>query len=231
MEETMRLPNLLLLSIASSVMCLAIYPLWSNAQKVSDEFSQIYKEGRWGKNSAGEGTSGVGSVYANAVPYMQMLQDFLQKNHIQSVVDLGCGDWELFKHIPWGDIKYYGYDVVPEIIQKNKKHETKNIHFYCEDAIHTELPKADLLICKDVLEHLPNSFIEDFLKKTKDFKYCLITNDVTYGTTQGWIPNKDIMIGQLRWVELAKKPFYAQGKTLLVYKTPYTTKEVFLISR
>jgi SAM-dependent methyltransferase len=233
----MRLPKQshrigLTLFLASSVLCFVTPPIWCEDQNVSDEFSRIYSEGRWGRNSAGEGSSGVGSVYAYVRPYMKMLRHFLRKHHIRSVVDIGCGDWELSRHIDWKNIHYYGYDVAAKVVQRNKeKYETKNIRFYCQDGIHSKLPKADLLICKDVLQHLPNSFVFDFLKKTKRFKYCLVTNDVTYGSANGWIPNQDIPAGQWRCVELAKPPFNVKGKIILIFNTINITKEVFLISR
>jgi SAM-dependent methyltransferase len=195
-------------------------------------FSRIYGDGVWGRNSDGEGISGVGSIYENARPYVKLLQKFLKTHQIKSVVDVGCGDWELSKYIQWGDIKYIGYDVVSDVIEKDTaKYGSSQFQFICGDGVNADLPEADLLICKDVLQHLPNSYIHTLISKMKRFKYCLITNDISAPS----VPhahrrvNIDIPIGSGRFVDLTKNPFNIKAKTLLTYTSPGTVKRVVLV--
>ena len=201
-------------------------------QDPCDVFSQIYKNGEWGRNAEGEGISGMGSVPANALPYMKMLQEFIIKYQIKSAVDIGCGDWELSKLIHWGAIDYYGYDAAAEVIANNiSRYGSANRHFYACDAIHTELPSADLLICKDVLQHLPNSYISDFLRQLDKYKYCLITNDIAFEPQYDRKLNLDIPMGSGRCIDLTQAPFNIKGIPLMRYLSDRHTKEVLLIVR
>ena len=52
-------------------------------------FKQVYAKGKWGKGS------GVGSDPRNVPDYIGVLQTFLRDMQIRSVVDVGCGDWQL----------------------------------------------------------------------------------------------------------------------------------------
>ena len=150
------------------------------ADQTSEEvFTNIYSNKIWGTNENGEGHSGGGSTFENTTIYRAFLQDFLSQFNIRSVLDVGCGDWEFSQAIDWKGIKYTGYDVVKDVIEKNKiRFESDNIHFFTMDIINSRLQKADLLICKEVLQHLTNKDVLKFSYHFSNFKYCLITNDV-----------------------------------------------------
>lgn len=176
-------------------------------------FTQIYHEAIWAQNPAGEGSSGNGSKFENAKTYVTFLQNFLIENNIKTVVDAGCGDWELSKHINWQGINYIGYDIVDFIIEKDiQKYASPNIRFICSNFLSIELPKADLLICKHVLQHLSNKDIFSFLKQISKFKYCLITNQVDANTETS--ENIDIIQGNCRPLDLSRPPFSLKGKTV-----------------
>lgn len=193
-------------------------------------FTRYYDQGEWGRNDVGEGISGVGSILDNARPYVEYLQKFIDKHHIKSVVDVGCGDWELSKNIRWGSIKYYGYDVVQSVIGKDiERYGTPRIHFICADGVNACLPKADLLICKDVLQHLPNSYIHTLISKFGRFKYCLLTNDISAPSVANPQFNNDIPIGSGRFVDLTLPPFNVAAKTVLTFSPPGTNKRVVLV--
>jgi SAM-dependent methyltransferase len=221
------------MKIKASLLSLLLLPtllFCETEQNVEEVFSRIYDQGEWGRNGAGEGTSGVGSIYENARPYVEFLQNFIVTHQIKSVVDVGCGDWELCKYIHWDKIKYYGYDVVRDVIEKdNLKYGTKRIKFIFADGIHANLPKADLLICKDVLQHLPNSYIHTFISKMDGFKYSLVTNDISAPTVPNPQINKDIPMGSGRFVDLTKAPFGISAQTVLTYASPGTVKRVVLV--
>ena len=197
------------------------------AQTPSEKaFTQIYKEGGWGA----EGYSGSGSELHNAKDYVAFLQAFLKEKNIRSVVDLGCGDWQFSKHIDWSDIKYYGYDVVEYLVERNQqRYGTPSITFIHGDGVDTSLPQADLLICKDVLQHLPNSYILRILGQLPRFKYCLITNDVDPVTLT--CNNEDTTVGGYHGVDLTKPPFNINGKKVMNYRSEFVMKQVLLIEK
>jgi SAM-dependent methyltransferase len=215
---------------------IALYPLLPLYSKTSqdpcDVFSRIYKTGEWGRNAQGEGISGMGSLPSNAIPYLSKLQEFIIKYRIQSVVDVGCGDWELSKLINWGSITYYGYDAAEEVIENDiARYGNDDRHFVACDAIHADLPEADLMICKDVLQHLPNSFIHDFISQLRKYKYCLIVNDIGFEARYDRKLNHDIPMGSGRCVDLTKPPFNVEGVPFMRYFSDGHTKEMLLIVR
>lgn len=191
-------------------------------------FTDIYKKKHWGTNKKGEGVSGPGSRIKNTEKYRELLQNFLKKNQIHSVVDVGCGDWQFSRVLDWKGIDYIGYDVVGSLIKKNReKFGAKNIHFRHANGIELDLPKADLLICKDVLQHLTNEDVHKFISQFHKFKYCLITNDVNPKTLSS--TNPQIERGGHRNLDLSKPPFSLKGEKVLDYWCEITHKMVFLI--
>ncbi|MDN3506139.1 MAG: glycosyltransferase [Simkaniaceae bacterium] len=192
-------------------------------------FTNIYESAEWGKNEKGKGFSGLGSTLENAKPYINCLEKFIAENQIHSIVDLGCGDWTFSKHVNWNGLDYTGVDVVKFLINENqKKYSNNHIHFVHADGADFELPEGDLLICKDVLQHLSN---EDVLKITKQFhkfKHCLITNDTNQ--TNPFKMNENIDSGGLRPLDLTKPPFNLFGQKILEYNAHGNTKVVLHIN-
>lgn len=197
-------------------------------------FTQIYERGEWGKNALGEGCSGEGSSVCNAKPYMEFLQDFLQEYEIKSVVDVGCGDWEFSKYLDWSGIRYTGIDVVKSVIEKNSQNFGEpTVTFICADAAQLNLPKTDLLICKDVLQHLPLKDIFALCSQFSNFKYCLITNDIINPFCLLQTNEELSQPGGCRTLDLTLPPFNFKAKKVFTYSVPTcdreSIKEVVLI--
>jgi SAM-dependent methyltransferase len=187
-------------------------------------FTEIYDNCVWGSNENGFGISGGGSTLEATVVYREFLQSFFLKHDIHSVVDFGCGDWEFSRTINWDGIDYIGYDVVARLISQNQeKYGAPNIHFYHGNGLNVDLPSADLLVCKDVLQHLSNEDIAIFLNQLHKFKFCLITNDVG--------KNEQIKAGLYRGLDLTKPPFSLKAHKVLLYDSGSGIKQVFLIVR
>jgi SAM-dependent methyltransferase len=186
-----------------------------------EQFSQIYENGSWGTYydddaKAYVGSSGTGSMPDNAKPYLDFLKMFVRENSIKSVVDVGCGDWQLSRFVDWQGIDYLGIDVVAALIDHHDRHfRAPNIQFLEADGTQIELPAADLLICKDVLQHLPLKDIHRFLKQLPKYKYALIVNDVDPSTCSS--ENGEIAPGEYRTLDLTAAPFYLNGEKVLSY--------------
>lgn len=167
-------------------------------------FDKIYNEGLWGKNKDGEGTSGPGSSLKQGWKFINVVNDLINTNLINTVLDVGCGDWVLASQIDWKNCNYLGVDIVKKVIKKNQlQYGSKNIVFKHLNAIEDPLPKVDLIICKDVLVHLP---IEDILKALKNFKASgskyLLTTTFTARNV-----NKNITTGDWRPLNFMISPF------------------------
>lgn len=176
-------------------------------KKLGTTFNSIYQNGVWAKGADGKGTSGTGSTVAITNDYRRFLQDFIKSNNIKSVVDAGCGDWEFSSVVDWNNARYLGVDISTTVIADvRKKFQSKTVKFMVGDVTDS-LPPADLLICKDVLQHLPIKLIKKFIKnnlKRGKYKWALITND--RGTD-----NPDIKPGEYRLINLSAPPLNVKG--------------------
>jgi len=199
-----------------------------HAHRVEEVFTTIYNERIWGINNEGHGSSGIGSTVEATKEYRAFLQDFLHDFSITSAVDLGCGDWEFSQCIDWAGIDYTGIDIVKHIIEKNKKHfEGNTIRFAHANALTYNLPPADLLICKEVLQHLSNDDIKKICAQFKKYKYCLITNGISYYT--GTSDNSDIFCGDYRDLDLTQPPFNIEGIRIFTFFSAGFLKQTLLI--
>ena len=179
-------------------------------------FSNIYKIGTWDES----GFSLSGSQIKIARPYVNFLQNFMNEHEIKTVVDVGCGDWAFSRYIDWSGIDYLGIDVVKEVIVRNQTLFARpSIAFVHGNALTMDLPEADLLICKDVFQHLSNSDIMQLLKQFYKFKHCLITDFVDSNTLSS--DNRDIVSGDYHPIDLTKEPFYVEGEKIFIFKSVF----------
>jgi SAM-dependent methyltransferase len=189
------------------------------AKPVKQAFEDIYKNAIWGRNAENAehaGNSGTGSTMSSTIYWRLFLTEFLNNNHITSVVDAGCGDWEFSQSIDWTGIDYKGYDIVEAVVEADrKKYEKPNIHFFAADMIGTELPPADLLISKHVLQHLPNDAVKKFMTQFGKYRNVLLVNGVHPVTLSS--DNPDIAPGGYRALDITAPPFNLRGAKVLTY--------------
>lgn len=174
--------------------------------KLADTFDAIYRDGVWGKDEEGLGYSGPGSTAYATRMYRAFLEGFLSTGAVRSVVDAGCGDWTFSRDVAWPPIQYRGYDASAVAIAKASRYAGMARSFEVAD-ITQPLPSADLLLCKDVLQHLPNAMVQAFIEnnlKPGKYKYAIITNDKGEG-------NPDIVVGGHRALDLSAPPFNVTG--------------------
>jgi SAM-dependent methyltransferase len=178
-----------------------------NQQLLTNTFNRIYAEGTWGKDVAGKGTSGTGSTLEITREYRAYVEDFMKKHSVKSVVDAGCGDWSFSSAMDWGDASYLGVDIASDVIAAvRNKHEKGKIKFQVGD-ITDELPAAELLISKDVLQHLSNELVRKFIRnnlRKGKYKWVILTNN--RGSE-----NRDVASGGYRAIDLAARPFEVRG--------------------
>ena len=180
-------------------------------------FDAIYRDAEWGRDATGAGTSGAGSRAESTTLYRAFLAQFLRRNHIHSVVDAGCGDWEFSQTIDWTGIDYKGYDIVPAVIARDtQKYAQCNVQFFVADIVEADLPRADLLIVKHVLQHLPNADVQTFLtRQLHKYKHVLLVDGVMEHSLSA--DNHDIDTGQYRPLDPTRPPFNVQGTKVLTY--------------
>lgn len=140
-------------------------------------FSKIYKNSIWG-----DGTlipkSGIGSLPHNAEFYVNFVEKIISDYEIKSVVDVGHGDWKMWRDKSFENVSYYGVDVADGLSEEvTAKFGNPKRIFKQVDGVFDVLPAGDLLICKDVMQHLPNEQLLNFLEKCQNYKYIILSND------------------------------------------------------
>ena len=195
-------------------------------------FETIFAKNIWGHGS------GEGSLAVHVRPYVRFLEDFLERRRIESVVDLGCGDWQFSSGVRWGGVRYRGYDIVPDLIAANRQRfESDTISFHEMDADFASLPPADLLIVKDVLQHWSDETILRFLPVLSRYRLALIINCVN---PDGPTKNLAIIDGGFRYLDPRLPPFGLKAREVLsfsnhrpfpigLFQSPRWVKKVLLV--
>lgn len=191
-------------------------------------FREIYDVDGW------LGGSGLGSVPDATVAYRDVVQRVLDARDVRTVVDAGCGDWQISRLLDWSRVSYLGVDVVPELVQRNAESFGRpNVRFQAMDMSKAPLPEADLLVCKDVLQHWSNEWVSAFLARAAGrYRYMLVTNDVLSTDCEAELLNTDTHVGLWRLLDVAQPPFDVTSAWSVDYDVAGRwTKRVHLVVR
>jgi len=164
--------------------------------------------------------SGPGSAAQSTLAFRYFLESFIVANAIRSMVDFGCGDFQFMQHVPARDLNYVGFDVVEPLVNANNaQFATARRSFRLFQGDLGELPEADLLVCKDVMIHWPNSQISQFLEVVLPrYQFSLLVNDVSQSSLSPEAkPNEDTDVGGFRALRLELPPFSVRGAVVLEY--------------
>lgn len=156
---------------------------------------QIYSNKLWGDNNT-DFYSGIGSHNFELInPYINSLVSFLNSFTIPPVVcDLGCGDFNVGKELVKYTQRYIAIDIVADLIAHNKKKfKDEQLEFHCMDIALDILPKGDVAIIRQVLQHLSNTEVLGVVGKLKEYKYIILTEHLPEGDFEA---NKEIISGQ-----------------------------------
>lgn len=169
--------------------------------------------------------SGPGSKLDFSAPYRKFVERFIIENRVKSIVDLGCGDCEVMSNVDLHGAVYVGVDVIAERVARNRR-LYPHLGFEHND-LRKAIVRADLILCKDVIQHWSNADIHSWLPEftAKPFKYALITNCCYFSEKLPPI-NADIETGGWRALDLTAAPFRV-GEVVFQWGAP--NKDVVLI--
>lgn len=143
--------------------------------------TKIYSENWWGRDKKNNGKyfSGRGSHDEFIInPYISAVRLFLEYKQF-IVIDLGCGDFNVGRNIFMYSKEYIACDIVEELVNYNKViFKFPNLKFLNIDLIKDNLPEGDVLIIRQVLQHLSNENILKFLNKVYKYKFLIITEPI-----------------------------------------------------
>ena len=164
---------------------------------LNEAFKKTYDLKIWGEqeNLKRKFCSGNGSINPKIInKYIYTINDFLSNFKNPDVVDFGCGDFNVGSQIRHLCNNYYALDIVQELIDENKKiFAGKKVEFLCKDITKDNLPTGDIGFVRQVLQHLSNKSIHDFLLNIKNkYKYLVLTEHLPISKFK---PNYDIASG------------------------------------
>jgi len=125
--------------------------LKSNADTPT-RFSNIYSQNLW-KN--GESLSGFGSTLAaSRTKLAKALSRWLKNIFVKTILDVPSGDYNWMRFLKFSG-RYIGGDIVEELARENQtKYGDDRHRFMRLDVIKDSLPQADLVLCRECLNHL-----------------------------------------------------------------------------
>ena len=179
----------------------------------SKEFKKIYESNYWFNSQVSkdkvevqtESKSGKGSTLEQTKVIRMEIPLLLKNLNVKIMFDAACGDFNWMKHVDLGNIKYIGADIVPDLIEQNNKlYANQNRSFVVRDVVSDDLPKSDLIYCRDCLVHLPMADIFTALRnfKKSGAKYLLTT---TFMSNR--INNLNVVVGNWQPLNLMGEPF------------------------
>jgi len=199
---------------------------WRNRRLTPRQvFTQVYADKMWGGGQE-DFYSGPGSNTEAAQPYADFVIDFIARNNVRSVLDLGCGDFRVGRIIASCGVTYTGVDVVEPLIAENtRRFGNEAIRFRCLDIAADDLPDGDLCLIREVFQHVSNAQIGAVLAKLRKYNHVLLT-DVQPEDLAGYAINRDKVHGassrlvHKSCLRLDQPPFNVAGVELIFETAP-----------
>jgi 2-polyprenyl-3-methyl-5-hydroxy-6-metoxy-1,4-benzoquinol methylase len=188
---------------------------------VSETFARIYNDRKWHVNRSSNirFDSGPGSAGHAAKQYVEWIRKIISEHNIRSAVDLGCGDFQIGARIAPMLDSYIGLDVVEELLDANRQGSPTNATFRFLDATLQTIPSADVILIRQVLQHLSNAEIMQVIGNIPPNTRVVLTESLPLNSRSR--PNIDIGHGPhtrlpLRsYVDLGSIPFLIEGIEVL----------------
>jgi hypothetical protein len=149
---------------------------------LEQRFTEVYGKALWGDD---ETRSGWGSKRnsGHVQTALEILRMVIPKYNILSIADIPCGDfnWQPLFLSDHAQVAYIGYDIVGSMIVDNKR-KNPNREFRQLDITKQVPAKADLILCKDMFNHLTYADIRRAIgnMKRSGSTYLLASNDFTF---------------------------------------------------
>ncbi len=112
--------------------------------------------------------SGPGSDLIQTKVIRQAIPELVKELGVKVFMDAPCGDFYWMKETALGVEEYIGVDIVQGVIDRNTQfYGDPQRRFLCLNIMKDKLPRADLIMCRDLLGHLT---FDQAKKSIKNFK-------------------------------------------------------------
>lgn len=159
--------------------CAALPRSKEGALELPSVFREIYRNNDWG--SSGKIYSGVGSDPDRCSDYINFISHYILRNDFRAVLDIGCGDFrvgaEIARRCP--ETMFIAMDLVQEVVAENRRAYSglANVRFDVVNVVE-QVPAfgGDLVIVKDVLQHLSNQSIIRAISNLAQYREIMLVN-------------------------------------------------------
>ena len=132
---------------------------------LKEEFTRVYRENVWGGSGGGAGPE-------VSEPFATIASDLIRKHNVKRVLDIGCGSAWPATLIDLNGAEYTGVDVVASVIgQARSQHPQWK--FIEADALTDSLPDADLVLLKEITQHLSDADIQTLIERLRKYPMVL----------------------------------------------------------
>jgi SAM-dependent methyltransferase len=188
---------------------------YNQTDEATAVFDDIAKNNKWGHK---ESISGDGSSLDNTVGLRACIANWFINFDIADFVDVPCGDgnWQglipgisrdlnvsWHKTLRW--VKYRGFDISPTAVERARKKNEKNSNMTFEvlDLSARVPPKADAVMVRDAIQHVPLAMGKAMLLNVKasGSRYLIVSS---YDNSHG---NADVALGSYYTNNVYEPPF------------------------
>lgn len=185
-------------------------------------FDNVYRDRLWsiGDDPTAEFYSGIGSYDPSVVDYTDLVKRLIEELGIKSVIEIGCGDFAVASKYVSECRSYTGIEVVKRLAEHNqRKFGNASVKFIWLDASQSKLPRSDLCIIRQVLQHLPNRDILAIFQNISS-KHIMVTEHLpSVANTKTYNADKKsggaIRVPRGSGVFIDKPPFNQDAKIIM----------------
>ncbi len=170
-------------------------------RSTAEVFEEIHRTNAWGGRDS---LSGTGSDAEQTRLVVAALQRIIAERNVATLLDIPCGDFHWMRHADLAGADYTGADIVDELIEENRRRYTRpRTAFRRLDLLSDELPRVDLVFCRDCLVHFSHADVRRALANIigSGSRFLLTT---TFSEQRF---NAEIVTGQWRRLNLERPPF------------------------
>lgn len=173
--------------------------------------TEIYIRNSWGCQTT---RSGPTATLERTLELRTYLPECFTALGVESILDVGCGDFGWMQSVKLDGIQYLGVDIVKTLVESLQNQYTKDNIQFQKMNVCTEPPEtADLWLARDLLQVLDFSSISLFFEKFLESGslYLGLTSNETE------TENKDSLPGIQRPLDLFMSPFQIPNPKKIIY--------------
>jgi hypothetical protein len=170
-------------------------------------FARVYETNYWRdpQSRSGPGSRRDSGQVLAAIDALTMM---VCEHDVRSIADIPCGDfnWMPMFLEAWPSVAYRGFDIVPAAVADNRaRHPGRR--FDVLDITREVPPRADLIFCKDLLNHLSHDHVRAALGNMRRSGSTFLLASNNFGAENAEMPS----LGRVhsRHLDITRPPFDA----------------------